>query len=158
MPNILMKLTTESFISLLGAHPLVSDFSKEAVGCILTQYEGAQAKSDDPTSVEWEPLFNDAEEFNSADIIYLFKDEMTDRHEQMLDIARELDETGELGTDTSYWLNDESGLLNSIELFLMAQTNLMASVKFKEKAADVIAKDKGMTQMSNGSYIGLGNY
>ena len=54
------ELNTQDFIAEFGQHELVSDFSEEAINAILSQYKRVQSESNDPASIAWEPLFNDA--------------------------------------------------------------------------------------------------
>ena len=60
------ELNTQDFIAEFGQHELVIDFSEEAINAILSQYKRVKSESDNPAAIDWEPLFNDALEWDAS--------------------------------------------------------------------------------------------
>ncbi|MBO6225361.1 MAG: hypothetical protein J6N72_07930 [Psychrobacter sp.] len=161
MAEITLQLNTQHFISAFGMGHLVSDFTDDAVEVILTQYQKLQEASENPLTVEWEPLFNDAEEFDVRGLIYTCKRTGGDYSEAFIDLARTLKLETQKNTDELFidrWLNDEDKLLNNIELLELLESKLMAIPEFVKGAAAIIAKEQNLQKLKNGNYISLGAY
>ena len=150
------ELNTQDFIAEFGQHELVSDFSEEAINAILTQYKRVQSESNDPASIAWEPLFNDALEWDASGVVYELSSEVKEYASEIINMIRNADigisaDTKEKFDSLEYDLSDE-------ELLQFFRSELMKSPDYSNEVAAILARENDFTKLDNGKYLILGAY
>ncbi len=156
MATIKTELNTQNFIAAFGDHELVHEFSEEAIEGILEQYERVQGESDDPLSIDWQSLFNDALEWNDRGVIYELGGHLVDHADAILDMVRTVG-IGE-GTNIQEILDVQTGHLSEIDLLELLRNDLMKFPSFVTGVADILARENDFIKMNNGKYLILGAY
>ncbi|WP_413521182.1 hypothetical protein [Psychrobacter glacincola] len=150
------ELNTQDFIAEFGQHELVSDFSEEAINAILSQYKRVQSESNDPASIAWEPLFNDALEWDASGVVYELSNEVKEYASEIINMIRNADigisaDTKEKFDSLEYDLSDE-------ELLQFFRSELMKSPDYFNEVAAILARENDFTKLDNGKYLILGAY
>ena len=156
MTTTASELNTQDFITEFGQHELVSDFSEEAINAILTQYKRVQSESNDPASIAWEPLFNDALEWDASGVVYELSNEVKEYASEIINMIRNADigisaDTKEKFDSLEYDLSDE-------ELLQFFRSELMKSPDYSNEVAAILARENDFTKLDNGKYLILGAY
>ena len=150
------ELNTQDFIAEFGQHELVSDFSEEAINAILSQYKRVQSESNDSASIAWEPLFNDALEWDASGVVYELSNEVKEYASEIINMIRNADigisaDTKEKFDSLEYDLSDE-------ELLQFFRSELMKSPDYFNEVAAILARENDFTKLDNGNYLILGAY
>ena len=156
MTNTISELNTQDFIAKFGQHELVSDFSEEAINAILSQYKRVQSESNDPASIAWEPLFNDALEWCASGVVYELSSEVKEHTSEIINMIRTAD-IGISADAKEKFDNLEHGL-NDEELLQLLKPELMKSPDYFNKVAAILARENNFTKLDNGKYLILGAY
>lgn len=159
MTNVIThKITMEThfFIAKFSQNEHVKQFSDEAVEAILEQYQQVMNKSDNPMSVNWEPLFMDAGEMDAAGVVYAYKNDIGYHAEAIIKMAR----TKKIGagTELGECLDDTLHPLSDLELLNFLMPQLMTLPEYNDGVAEILAKEYDFKKLSNGNYIILGAY
>jgi len=156
MTTTASELNTQDFITEFGQHELVSDFSEEAINAILTQYKRVQSESNDPASIAWEPLFNDALEWDASGVVYELSSEVKEYASEIINMIRNADigicaDAKEKFDSLEHDLSDE-------ELLQFFRSELMKSPDYSNEVAAILARENDFTKLDNGKYLILGAY
>lgn len=108
-----------------GQHELVSDFSEEAINAILSQYNRVKSESNDPASIAWEPLFNDALEWCASGVVYELNSEVREHTSEIINMVRTADIS--ISTDAKEKFDNLEHDLNDEELLQFLKPELMKS-------------------------------
>ena len=148
------ELNAQDFIAEFGRHELVSDFSVEAINAILSQYKRVQSESNDP--IAWEPLFNDALEWDASGVVYELRSEVKEHTSEIIDMVR----TADIGisADVKEKFDSLENDLNDEELLQVLQSELMKSPDYFNEVAAILARKNNFTKLDNGKYLILGAY
>lgn len=151
-----LELNTQDFIAEFGQHELVSDFSEEAIDAILSQYKRVQSESNDPASIAWEPLFNDALEWDASGIVYELNREVEEHASEIITMIR----TADIGisTDAKEKFDSLENDLSDEELLQFFRNELMKSSDYFNEVAAILARKNEFTKLDNGMYLILGAY
>nr|WP_181717442.1 hypothetical protein [Psychrobacter sp.]QJS05774.1 hypothetical protein [Psychrobacter sp.] len=152
------ELNTQDFIAEFGQHELVSDFSEEAINAILSQYKRVQSesKSNDPSAIDWEPLFNDALEWDASGVVYELNSEVKEHASEIINMIRTADIA--ISADAKEKISNLEHGLNDEELLLFFKPELMKSPDYFNKVAAILARENNFTKLDNGKYLILGAY
>ncbi|WP_201555295.1 hypothetical protein [Psychrobacter immobilis] len=150
------ELNTQDFIAEFGQHELVSDFSEEAINAILSQYKRVQSESNDPVSIAWEPLFNDALEWDASGVVYELSSEVKEHASEIITMIRNVD-IG-ISADAKEKFDSLEHDLNDEELLQFLQSELMKSSDYFNEVAAMLARENNFTKLDNGKYLILGAY
>lgn len=156
MTTITSELDTQDFIAKFGQHELVSDFSVEAINAILSQYKRVQSESNVLASIAWEPLFNDALEWDASGVVYELSSEVKEHASEIITMVRTSDigisaEAKEKFDSLEQDLSDE-------ELLQFFRSELMKSPDYFNEVAAILARKNDFTKLDNGKYLILGAY
>lgn len=152
----ILELTTQDFIAEFGQHELVSDFSEEAINAILSQYKRVKSESDDPASIAWEPLFNDALEWDASGVVYELSSEVKEHASEIINMIRTADI--DISADARDKFSNLEHDLTDEELLLFFKPQLMKSPDYFNKVAAILARENNFTQLDNDKYLILGAY
>ncbi len=150
------ELNTQDFIAEFGQHELVSDFSEEAINAILSQYNRVKSESNDPASIAWEPLFNDALEWCASGVVYELSSEVKEHASEIINMIRTADI--DISADAKEKLSNLEHDLTDEELLLFFKPELMKSPDYFNKVAAILACENDFTKLDNGKYLILGAY
>ena len=150
------ELNTQDFIAEFGQHELVSDFSEEAINAILSQYKRVQSESNDPASIAWEPLFNDALEWCASGVVYELSSEVKEHASEIINMIRTADI--DISADAKEKFSNLEHDLTDEELLLFFKPELMRSPDYFNKVAAILARENDFTKLDNGKYLILGVY
>ena len=150
------ELNTQDFIAEFGQHELVSDFSEEAINAILSQYNRVKSESNDPASIAWEPLFNDALEWCASGVVYELSSEVKEHASEIINMIR----TADIGisADAKEKFSNLEHDLTDEELLLFFKPELMKSPDYFNKVAAILARRNEFIKLNNGKYLILGAY
>nr|WP_181716423.1 hypothetical protein [Psychrobacter sp.]QJS05520.1 hypothetical protein [Psychrobacter sp.] len=156
MTTGISELNTQDFIAGFGQHELVKDFSVEAINAILSQYKRVQSESNDLASIAWEPLFNDALEWDASGVVYELSSEVKEHAAEIIAMVRTADigisaDTKENFDGLEYDLSDE-------ELLQLFRSELIKSPDYFNEVAAILARKHNFTKLDNGKYLILGAY
>ena len=150
------ELNTQDFIAEFGRHELVSDFSEEAINAILSQYKRVQSESNDPASIAWEPLFNDALEWDASGVVYELSSEVKEYASEIINMIRNAD-IG-ISADAKEKFDSLEHDLSDEELLQFFRSELMKSPDYSNEVAAILARENDFTKLDNGKYLILGAY
>lgn len=150
------ELNTQDFIAEFGQHELVSDFSEEAINAILSQYKRVQSESNEPASIAWEPLFNDALEWDASGVVYELSVEVKEHTSKIINMIRTADIS--ISADAKEKFDNLEHDLNDEELLQFFKPNLMKSPDYFNEVAAILARKNNFTKLDNGKYLILGAY
>ena len=150
------ELNTQDFIAEFGQHELVSDFSEEAINAILTQYKRVQSESNDQASIAWEPLFNDALEWDASGVVYKLSSEVKEYASEIINMIRNAD-IG-ISADAKEKFDSLEHDLSDEELLQFFRSELMKSPDYSNEVAAILARENDFTKLDNGKYLILGAY
>jgi len=156
MTTTASELNTQDFITEFGQHELVSDFSEEAINAILTQYKRVQNESNDPASIAWEPLFNDALEWDASGVVYELSSEVKEYASEIINMIRNAD-IG-ISADAKEKFDSLEHDLSDEELLQFFRSELMKSPDYSNEVAAILARENDFTKLDNGKYLILGAY
>ena len=156
MTTTASELNTQDFITEFGQHELVSDFSEEAINAILTQYKRVQSESNDPASIAWEPLFNDALEWDASGVVYELSSEVKEYASEIINMIRNAD-IG-ISADAKEKFDSLEHDLSDEELLQFFRSELMKSPDYSNEVAAILARENDFTNLDNGKYLILGAY
>lgn len=156
MTTTASELNTQDFITEFGQHELVSDFSEEAINAILTQYKRVQSESNDPASIAWEPLFNDALEWDASGVVYELSSEVKEYASEIINMIRNAD-IG-ISADAKEKFDSLEHDLSDEELLQFFRSELMKSPDYFNEVAAILARENDFTKLDNGKYLILGAY
>ena len=150
------ELNTQDFIAKFGQHELLSDFSVEAINAILSQYKRVQSESNDPTSIAWEPLFNDALEWDASGVVYELNSEVKEHASEIITMVRTADIV--ISADAKKKFDSLEQDLSDEELLQFFRSELMKSPDYFNKVAAILALKNSFIKLDNGKYLILGAY
>lgn len=150
------ELNTQDFIAEFGQHELVSDFSVEAINAILSQYKRVQSESNDSASIAWEPLFNDALEWDASGVVYELRSEVKEHTSEIINMVRST--VIGISADAKEKFDSLEHDLNDEELLQFLQSELMKSPDYFNEVAAILARENDFTKLNNGNYLILGAY
>ena len=150
------ELNTQDFIAEFGQHELVSDFSEEAINAILSQYKRVQSESNEPASIAWEPLFNDALEWDASGVVYELSGEVKEHTSEIINMIRTADIS--ISADAKEKFDNLEHDLNDEELLQFFKPDLMKSPDYFNEVAAILARKNNFTKLDNGKYLILGAY
>ena len=150
------ELNTQDFIAEFGQHELVSDFSEEAINAILSQYKRVQSESNEPASIAWEPLFNDALEWDASGVVYELSGEVKEHTSEIINMIRTADIS--INADAKEKFDNLEHDLNDEELLQFFKPDLMKSPDYFNEVAAILARKNNFTKLDNGKYLILGAY
>ena len=156
MTTTASELNTQDFIAEFGQHELVSDFSEEAINAILTQYKRVKSESNDPASIAWEPLFNDALEWDASGVVYELSSEVKEYASEIINMIRNAD-IG-ISADAKEKFDSLEHDLSDEELLQFFRSELMKSPDYSNEVAAILARENDFTKLDNGKYLILGAY
>ena len=156
MTTTASELNTQDFITEFGQHELVSDFSEEAINAILTQYKRLQSESNDPASIAWEPLFNDALEWCASGVVYELSSEVREHTSEIINMIRNADIS--ISADAKEKFDSLEHDLSDEELLQFFRSELMKSPDYSDEVAAILARENDFTKLDNGKYLILGAY
>ena len=156
MTTTASELNTQDFITEFGQHELVSDFSEEAINAILTQYKRVQSESNDPASIAWEPLFNDALEWDASGVVYELSSEVKEYASEIINMIRNAD-IG-ISADAKEKFDSLEHDISDEELLQFFRSELMKSPDYSNEVAAILARENDFTKLDNGKYLILGAY
>ena len=156
MTTTASELNTQDFITEFGQHELVSDFSEEAINAILTQYKRLQSESNDPASIAWEPLFNDALEWDASGVVYELSSEVKEYASEIINMIRNADIS--ISADAKEKFDSLEHDLSDEELLQFFRSELMKSPDYSDEVAAILARENDFTKLDNGKYLILGAY
>jgi len=150
------ELNTQDFIAEFGQHELVSDFSEEAINAILSQYNRVKSESNDPASIAWEPLFNDALEWCASGVVYELSSEVREHTSEIINMVRTADIS--ISADAKEKFDNLEHDLSDEELLQFLKPELMKSPDYFNKVAAILAHENSFIKLDNGKYLILGAY
>jgi hypothetical protein len=150
------ELNTQDFIAEFGQHELVSDFSEEAINAILSQYKRVQSESNEPASIAWEPLFNDALEWDASGVVYELSGEVKEHTSEIINMIRTADIS--ISADAKEKFDNLEHDLNDEELLQFFKPDLMKSPDYFNEVAAILARKNNFTKLDNSKYLILGAY
>ena len=156
MTTTASELNTQDFITEFGQHELVSDFSEEAINAILSQYKRVQSESNDPASIAWEPLFNDALEWDASGVVYELSSEVKEHTSEIINIVRTT--VISISADAKEKFDSLEHDLSDEELLQFFRSELMKSPDYSNEVAAILARENDFTKLDNGKYLILGAY
>ena len=156
MTTTTSELNTQDFIAKFGQHELLSDFSVEAINAILSQYKRVQSESNDPTSIAWEPLFNDALEWDASGVVYELNSEVKEHASEIITMVRTADIV--ISADAKKKFDSLEQDLSDEELLQFFRSELMKSPDYFNKVAAILALKNSFIKLDNGKYLILGAY
>lgn len=156
MTTTTSELNTQDFIAKFGQHELLSDFSVEAINAILSQYKRVQSESNDPTSIAWEPLFNDALEWDASGVVYELNSEVKEHASEIITMVRTADIV--ISADAKKKFDSLEQDLSDEELLQCFRSELMKSPDYFNKVAAILALKNSFIKLDNGKYLILGAY
>ena len=156
MTTTTSELNTQDFIAKFGQHELLSDFSVEAINAILSQYKRVQSESNDPTSIAWEPLFNDALEWDASGVVYELNSEVKEHASEIITMVRTADIV--ISADAKKKFDSLEQDLSDEELLQFFRSELMKSPDYSNEVAAILARENDFTKLDNGKYLILGAY
>ena len=156
MTTTASELNTQDFITEFGQHELVSDFSEEAINAILSQYNRVKSESNDPASIAWEPLFNDALEWDASGVVYELSSEVKEYASEIINMIRNAD-IG-ISADAKEKFDSLEHDLSDEELLQFFRSELMKSPDYSNEVAAILARENDFTKLDNGKYLILGAY
>ena len=156
MTTDVSELNTQDFIAEFGQYELVSDFSEEAINAILGQYKRVQSESNEPASIAWEPLFNDALEWDASGVVYELSGEVKEHTSEIINMIRTADIS--ISADAKEKFDNLEHDLNDEELLQFFKPDLMKSPDYFNEVAAILARKNNFTKLDNGKYLILGAY
>ena len=156
MTTDVSELNTQDFIAEFGQYELVSDFSEEAINAILGQYKRVQSESNEPASIAWEPLFNDALEWDASGVVYELSGEVKEHTSEIINMIRTADIS--ISADAKEKFDSLEHDLNDEELLQFFKPDLMKSPDYFNEVAAILARKNNFTKLDNGKYLILGAY
>ena len=145
------ELNTQDFIAEFGQHELVSDFSEEAINAILTQYKRVQSESNDPASIAWEPLFNDALEWDASGVVYELSSEVKEYASEIINMIRNAD-IG-ISADAKEKFDSLEHDLSDEELLQFFRSELMKSPDYSNEVAAILARENDSQNLITASIL-----
>ena len=151
MTTTASELNTQDFITEFGQHELVSDFSEEAINAILTQYKRVQSESNDPASIAWEPLFNDALEWDASGVVYELSSEVKEYASEIINMIRNAD-IG-ISADAKEKFDSLEHDLSDEELLQFFRSELMKSPDYSNEVAAILARENDSQNLITASIL-----